>query len=313
MDSSFDADVPSSFGDNQPPEGSTAPIKCWRCHLSNKASASQCVYCDAIFEAPAEAAPAEAVDCWRCNIATLASNSRCPFCDALLIQTEHHRERRETSQWKHGVLAMIGHYCLALLILLIGGWSLSFGVHRAGENDEAMFRKMLPILITTDILFVGLAIISYLHLVKECAQPPGKSAGLAWLLAGPLLLVILAINFGYHTWLKQFLQLSDFNYPFWGSDLWPWTILLICVQPAVAEELFFRQVVLGTLRKHMSFHGAIWVSSLIFALAHLGGILSIPTLMLAGALFGYVRAATGSLVLPMILHFTHNLIVVMFF
>lgn len=314
MDSSFDFDVPSSNPEGYRPSGDAAPLKCWRCFLLNKSTALQCEFCDAPFDTSNLAPIAEEeIACWRCQKSNRVSLARCGYCDARLIQEEHHRERRENTQWKHGIVAMVGHYAVALLILLVGGWSLAFGVHRAGENDEAMFRKMLPILVTTDLLFLGLAVISYVHLAKECTQPPGRSALAAWLCAAPMLAIILGINYGYHWLLEQAFHVEGIKYPFWGSDLWPWTIALVCIQPAVAEEIFFRQVVLGTLRKHMSFHGAVWLSAMIFALAHLGGILSIPTLMLAGALFGYVRAATGSLVLPMLLHFTHNLVVVMFF
>ncbi len=310
MDAYSDSELVPPWPDSERPAGDAAPLKCWRCFLNNKPTASQCEYCDAPFEKVVEE-PIDEITCWRCQKTTQASSTRCAYCDAHLAQDEHHRERQAGSQWKHGIVAMIGHYSLALLILVVGGWSISFGVHHAGKNDEAVFREVLPILATTDVLFLGLAVVSFFHLRRECAQPPGNSALKAWAWAFPLLGVILAINLSYHWLLQQLFHVQGFNYPFWGSNLWPWTVALICIQPAVAEELFFRQVVMGTLRNHMSFHGAVWLSALIFALAHLGGVLSIPTLMLAGALFGYTRAATGSLLLPMILHFTHNLIVVM--
>lgn len=297
----------------QPDETQPTSIKCWRCHLSNPIGSAQCQYCDAAFEQVAVPVVETAL-CWRCSKSTSLEMTRCPFCDARLIEEEHHAEHHERKKsTSNGLLAIVGHYSLALLILLIAGWSISFGVHIAGENDEARFRRVLPILVTCDVLFLLLAVGSYFHLRKQAEQPLGTNKGTAWILALPLLAAVIAINFGYHWWLKQVLKLEDMDYPFWNSDLWPWTVLLICIQPAIAEELFFRQVVFGVFRKHMSFHGAVWVSALVFALAHLGGILSIPTLMLAGALFAYMRAATGSLILPMLLHFLHNLIVVMFF
>jgi membrane protease YdiL (CAAX protease family) len=87
------------------------------------------------------------------------------------------------------------------------------------------------------------------------------------------------------------------------------TVLLICVQPAIVEELFFRQMTLGVFRKSMNLHLAVWITAGLFAFAHLGQILAMPYLFLAGGLCGYARVY-GGLPLAMILHFLHNLVVV---
>ena len=82
--------------------------------------------------------------------------------------------------------------------------------------------------------------------------------------------------------------------------------LAVCVQPAVIEELFFRYSCLGHLRKVMNVHGAIWVSAVMFGLAHLHNPIGMPVLIVIGAGFGYMRVASGSLALPIILHGLHN-------
>jgi uncharacterized protein len=299
--------------EQQPELPRKGTVQCWRCFLNSPADALACQYCEAAFEQNAPVST-PTMNCWRCTKEVVAGTMRCPFCDARLVEEEHHAEHRQRKKaGTNGLLAIVLHYSLGLLILLVAGWSISFGIHVAGENDEARFRRVLPILVTCDLLFLGLAVIAFFHLRPLAKQPVGNKQSIAWILAFPLLALLLAINFGYHWVLDQIFHLDSMQYPFWNSDLWPWTVLLVCVQPAVAEEIFFRHVVLGVFRRHMSFHGAVWVSALIFALAHLGAIISIPTLLLAGVLLAYLRAATGSLILPMIVHFLHNLIVVMFF
>ena len=168
MDANKESDIVPPWPDSERVVGDAAPVKCWRCFLNNKPTASQCEYCEAPFE-KVVAEPIDEIACWRCQKTMQASSTRCVYCDAHLTQDEHHRERQASSQWKHGIVAMIGHYSLALLILVVGGWSVSFGVHHAGKNDEAVFREVLPILATTELLFLALAVAAYFHLRKECA------------------------------------------------------------------------------------------------------------------------------------------------
>jgi uncharacterized protein len=83
------------------------------------------------------------------------------------------------------------------------------------------------------------------------------------------------------------------------------------VQPAIVEELFFRHLVLGSLRTTLGGHGAVWLSSVMFALAHIGTPISLPVLMVLGVVLGYARWGSGGLALPMVLHFLHNLFVLL--
>ena len=82
-------------------------------------------------------------------------------------------------------------------------------------------------------------------------------------------------------------------------------------QPAVIEELFFRYLALGALRSHVGLHLAVFLSSLMFAAAHLGQFPFIPALLVIGIGLGYVRHFSGGLLLPMLIHFGHNLVVLL--
>lgn len=86
---------------------------------------------------------------------------------------------------------------------------------------------------------------------------------------------------------------------------------LMAFLPALAEELSFR----GTLQQilsrdegckiHLSLHLAIWLTAIVFSAIHLQFYGFVPR-MLMGAMFGYVFVWTGSLWVPIVMHFTNN-------
>ena len=93
---------------------------------------------------------------------------------------------------------------------------------------------------------------------------------------------------------------------------------LLALLPALAEELSFR----GTLQQILSpeksaitnhkpqIHVAIWLTAIVFSAIHMQFYGFIPR-MLMGALFGYMFVWTGSLWVPIIMHFTNNGIAVL--
>lgn len=136
-----------------------------------------------------------------------------------------------------------------------------------------------------------------------------------WALAVPGFVVLLGINLGYHQLLKWLVSpYQDPNAPQLidiGLADGAWAILLVCIQPAVVEEVFFRFLLLGHLRPHLGTHGAVWLSAVIFGMAHLGNIPGWPVLVLLGAGLGYARVCSGGLTLPILLHFLHNFAVLL--
>ena len=81
---------------------------------------------------------------------------------------------------------------------------------------------------------------------------------------------------------------------------------LMALLPAMAEELTFRGVVQSFIsRKHV----AVWVTAILFSAIHMQFYGFVPR-MLLGALFGYALVWTGSLWVPIVMHFTNNVITV---
>ena len=90
-------------------------------------------------------------------------------------------------------------------------------------------------------------------------------------------------------------------------------LLLMALLPAVAEELTFRGVVQKLFQGTQALenqsskvpHLAIWCSAILFSAIHLQFYGFVPR-MLMGALFGYMLVWTGSLWIPILMHFTNN-------
>ncbi len=86
-------------------------------------------------------------------------------------------------------------------------------------------------------------------------------------------------------------------------------VLLICVQPAIVEELFFRQMVLGVFRRSMNMHLAVMLTAAMFSIRAPGqpGWDAVPV---PGRCCVLLRRVFGGLSLAMIMHFVHNFVVI---
>jgi len=87
---------------------------------------------------------------------------------------------------------------------------------------------------------------------------------------------------------------------------WPISFAGIALAPAIAEELFFRGVVLGSLLRYTRASIAVVVSALAFGLAHFDPAQSTATAIL-GLYLGSLAVATGSVRIGMGAHFLNNL------
>lgn len=106
---------------------------------------------------------------------------------------------------------------------------------------------------------------------------------------------------------EQFLSVTTFD----GLII---NILLMALLPAVSEELTFRGVLQrliqtqtneATKRGGKRVHVAIWCTAILFSAIHMQFYGFLPR-MLMGALFGYALVWTGSMWIPILMHFTNN-------
>lgn len=89
-------------------------------------------------------------------------------------------------------------------------------------------------------------------------------------------------------------------------------IFLISIIPAFGEELFFRGALQGSLQNWKGIKTAIWISAFIFSAIHLQFYGFLPRLLL-GAFLGYLLFWSGNMWLPIIAHFTNNVIAIIFY
>ena len=113
---------------------------------------------------------------------------------------------------------------------------------------------------------------------------------------------------------EQFLSVTTFD----GLII---NILLMALLPAVAEELTFRGVLQRLIqtqtnesinREGNRVHIAIWCTAILFSAIHMQFYGFLPR-MLMGALFGYALVWTGSLWIPILMHFTNNAMAVILY
>ncbi|WP_044400516.1 CPBP family intramembrane glutamic endopeptidase [Lacinutrix sp. Hel_I_90] len=89
-----------------------------------------------------------------------------------------------------------------------------------------------------------------------------------------------------------------------------WSILFIAITPPIFEELAFRGFLFNKLRKVTSEKMTIIATAFLFALIHFSFI-SFLWIFPFGLLLGYLRSKYNTLWLGIIIHFFHNLIVLL--
>lgn len=211
---------------------------------------------------------------------------------------------------------------LTLVLACYGGMAMVLFTHSVvdalhGEwammDGDDILNRMKWDSIVFDLLDLGLILIALAFAGRPERFPPAWHRGLTWLCSVPGFAVFLGINLAYSFTLRELLKdflPDDHEFVMLGldKDAW-WAIVLICIHPAIAEELFFRHLMLGHLRSHMGLHGAVWVTAVLFGMAHLTNVGGWPVLIIVGAGLGYARVLSGGLLLPILLHFFHNLAV----
>lgn len=177
---------------------------------------------------------------------------------------------------------------------------------------ESMVRRTaiaLTFVEAVDTILVILAIIILRRAIAPDARG-GRHRRMAWLVAVPLLALLLAANLGYHWALMDLAGVKPETDDLMeaGHHKW-WLLALICIQPAIVEELFFRRLTFDFFCNHTTRGTAAFASAAMFAGAHTGALLSFPYFVLFGIVMAWLRSWSGSLALPMLMHFTHNLII----
>lgn len=136
--------------------------------------------------------------------------------------------------------------------------------------------------------------------------PLRKASGLAIL----LIIAAMAFNFIYATYVIPGVDMqAGMAKILAGIERTPLNMaamfFAIAIAAPVVEELLFRGFLQNALAKYVPIWGAIFLSSLLFALVHLQPY-AIPGLMSLSIAFGYLYHRTGSLRTNIIMHMANN-------
>jgi uncharacterized protein len=275
-------------------------IACWRCHKWVPDSATICPHCEARLKVEEHT-----------GLRVTAENPDNPYCSAtIVIDTRDAARSSETSRRAEAVTRVVWFFLAILGVGVVHGLA-AHAVVAAAQRPADTANGQLALVLAAE----GIDILLVLFALFTVPRPPplvrsDRQRLAGWFLAIPILAVVLTLNFAYHWLLRKYLRLPDHLLePEFGDSHILVIFAVTCVQPAFIEELFFRYLALGSLRAVAGIAGAIWMSSIMFGMAHIGMPLSIPILIIVGVGLGYARVLSGSMVLPMLMHFVHNTVV----
>jgi hypothetical protein len=206
-------------------------------------------------EPPAEPPPVESipvepppqVECWRCGKLAAADAPRCMFCGAKLADVLFVPEQQSNSD--HAAEANARSLVRLLAVYgVILGISVVVGVIRLivflvsrGEAEplswSALGMSLVWEAVNTVIIFFAWY---WAGSGRREPRPSFARQCWAWFLALPVLAAFLLLNHGYHLFLRQQLHIDAQPVLINNSWLLAGWVLAICFQPAIMEELFFR-------------------------------------------------------------------------
>jgi membrane protease YdiL (CAAX protease family) len=232
--------------------------------------------------------------------------SECPTCAAqkLRVISTHSKDSCD------GRSAVRSALCLYFSFLIIG---LAVAIIVFAVRDDSAITECLSMITAdsiTSLVVLVWCVISWSSLRVTLLRVPSiKWFAVACLCAVATFTIATAAIDGLTKLVN--LQCETYSAPFLASGFgWPTIILVICIQPAIIEELAFRGVIHASLERVLGANETILVTSLMFMIIHLS-VPSFPHLLIIGLALGYIRHRCGSIYPGMLLHFLHNLFVVM--
>jgi membrane protease YdiL (CAAX protease family) len=258
-------------------------------------------------DAPEAASPPPS-DCVSCGHPLKPDAAFCGSCGhrrgdapvdrAARVQAKIRRQKRMESGWS-GIRSVIGIY-----FCLLGGVALASLLAKAADEFTAEAAGSGVI-----AFIVVVAVLRHRREVAECSG----IAGFGWKGYAAIVLASVAIVGVVHGYVHGIdrlfrLHLEPELDTYAGRPV-VWAFLLHAAAPAVFEELGFRGVIFGLLRRSLDAREAVLLSAIAFGILHL----SVPMLIThvpLGLYLGWLRHRSGSLYPSMVAHFLHNGLVV---
>lgn len=120
-----------------------------------------------------------------------------------------------------------------------------------------------------------------------------------WLLLRPYFWMVMQLGWDLEGYLPQY---QEHGWPLWTA------YLMICIMPAIFEELAFRGFIQGRMEHVLSRSEALILQAILFSVLHMSPLIFLSHFVLGLAL-GIVRLRTGSLYPGMMMHAVWNAVV----
>ena len=140
-------------------------------------------------------------------------------------------------------------------------------------------------------------------------RPSGLRDSVVLIAIAFLFVALASAYFGVIEWLGVPVSSATATYTRAGWPLWT-MFLLICVMPAVFEELAFRGVIQSSLERMLNARDGWLIQAALFSVLHLSPLM-FPSHFLMGLCFGYMRRRSRSIYPGMLLHACWNALVVL--
>jgi membrane protease YdiL (CAAX protease family) len=185
---------------------------------------------------------------------------------------------------------------------------LSYALFGSTQRELAILLGSLAIFVTTCFFAVR-----YWPSLAVQFKQVGFNTAAAWI--GLLLLApLLAINYGYHSFIFKLagheVEAANDLHKLAISNVG--LVILICVFPAILEEIAFRGLVQHWLTTAIGPAKAMLLASAMFTALHFS-IISAPYLFMVGMLLAWTKWKSKSLYPCMLIHFLHNFVVIQYF
>lgn len=213
----------------------------------------------------------------------------------ILANPKANTKRSGTASWQD-MKRLFLFYGLLVLCIFIFGVITSF---RPGPQINIIF-SVFWTLIVTGFVFVEWGRVSRVFKFKV----PKLRISLE--LFGVTLLVFLFLSAYFYVFKAFDLPLLRATDSFTKAH-WPIgsIVLLVCLEPAVVEEIAFRGIIQTKLTEILSSKEALIIQAALFSVLHLSPAIFVSHFVM-GLLFGWARLRTGQIYFGMLLHFAWN-------
>lgn len=319
-----------SFHSGPPPPrailiGPPPMVLCWQCRNSLTAMQPTCIYCGAMQSAPSLHEPHSPSYDASFAPGVPINDSALPTAIGITAETSYPGDlsgsystrtpapscgARSHADPISPIVKLIGYFGAMLFTSIVFAAVYRSKFSELDEPGPVEQQWMLYALLVVEAIDTVIVLLAWSNLKRPDLRQefPGQGATTVWMAAAPGLALLLALNFGYHSLLRTILPAIDGGERMLAGREWLY-LVGYCLQPAIIEELFFRGLALDWFRTEMSTRGALIVSSVMFGVCHVYTPIGVPYLIIAGLAFGLARIMTGGLLLPITLHFLHNLAV----